>query len=82
MVAGQGLLPTLRGAEGHLGTARAGQQPQLYLAVAEVAVPLAELLPADGRYGGLHDQHGAGRDELAGHSEPTPLRGILHLQAV
>ena len=82
VVGSQGLRPTLCGAEGDLGTARTGNQPKLYLVVAEVAVAVSEVLPADGGNGGLHDQNGPGRDELAGHSEPAPVRRILHLHAV
>ena len=82
MVGSHSLGPTLCGAEGHLGTARTGNKTELYLVVAEVAVAVSEVLPTDGGHGGLHDQHGAGRDELAGHSEPAPVRRILHLHAV
>ena len=82
MVGGQGLVPTSGGAEGDLGTALTRHQAELYLAVAEVAVAVGEVLPADGGHRGLHDQHRAGRDELAGYSEPAPVRRVLHLHAV
>ena len=61
------LLPTLHGAVGDLGTAEAGDEAEVYLAVAEVAVPVGGLLPGDARHGGLHDQNSPSRYEPDGY---------------